>query len=117
MRIEIDTKNDSKKEILHALNILKAALGNEEVFSNEPEKTTQQEVSEQKTEGLFGAWNEPKEEESPPFSTFFDTPEVANTDNIKQEEEKSEENIDNQEETFYKEFKDDDDKKPRIKFY
>ncbi|MFT4343202.1 MAG: hypothetical protein ACMXYE_00475 [Candidatus Woesearchaeota archaeon] len=125
MKIEIDTKNDSKEEIKHVIGLLRTALGDEEVFTNQPETPEKKEYTEPLfadpvepikkepavKEGLFGLWNDTPKTEKP--IAPLEEPEET-TENSTNNEEKS--NEENKERTFYKEFND-DNKNQRIKFY
>jgi hypothetical protein len=141
MRIEIDTKSDSKEEIKHVIKLLMSSLGEDkenlsnqtninDIFnSNNNEKKTSED-----NEGYINIFapNEIKEEpaqekkEENTFAGFFSNNESyieIKSDNINENNENNndEDNSNQERDSFFKEYNDDDDdnnkKKSKISFY
>ncbi|MCB9358825.1 hypothetical protein H6503_02755 [Candidatus Woesearchaeota archaeon] len=134
MKIEVDTKTDSKEEIRHAIRVLKAALGEDnENFSNNGNSSSSGFDSRQDSDGYVNLFapNPTKEEQMTnaepepvnPLVGFFDSPASQEPTTIIEEKEDTSSRtriIDDEESTFFKEYEDEeesDKKKPRIQFY
>lgn len=142
MRIEVDTKQDSKEEIKHIIKLLMAAVNakDSEIFTNDSsnslsqqsdnplvnmfkENQAQDNMQSKDNEGyvnLFGPVEAPKEEAKPepalnPMLSIFDS--SSNSTPVSNASSQSAQNNEEQK-GFYKEFEDESDKKkPRISFY
>lgn len=116
MKIEVDTKNDSAEEILHAIKLLKAAIGEstiekeseKETFSNEPEDDT---IESEQNAGFMNFFSDnslqnketfSNETESEENKTEESTDDIINSISTNNNNESKIETYD----SFYKEFDD-----------
>jgi len=97
MKIEVDTKHDSPAEILHAIKLLKAAIGKEDLekqistenFSNTPENNT---VESEKNIGFMNMFSDNSIQEKETFTN--DESEFEDNDDFNQEDDNNEDNND-----------------------
>jgi hypothetical protein len=147
MKIEINTKEDSKEEIKHVIKLLMSSLGEDkEIMSNDPESSIKNEQlnlfssNDEKikpdNDGYVNIFapnpetkiEEEKEEENngeqpkTSFEGFFSNSQIYENNNNQDkedEEENDNEEVNNNEQrdSFFKEFDDDDKNKTKITFY
>jgi len=147
MKIEVDTKNDSKEEIKHAIKLLMEATNtnDKEVFSTEPEpekgpmsdlvnlfgdNSKKEDESKVDDDGYLSIFSENEEKEeatqqaqdSNPLANFFGSSEPATKSADESTDEDDNDNEDDpekeEEREFFKTYEDEEDKKkPRISFY
>ncbi len=86
MKIEVDTKGDSKEEIMHAIKLLKAAIGgssldeelSKETFSNEPEEDT---IEAEPNAGFMNFFSDNSIKEKETFSNETEESEESEEEN------------------------------------
>lgn len=144
MKVEVDTRRDSKEEIKHAIKLLMAAanMKNKEIFSNEPEENNsandlinlfgdepkKEESSSNQNNGGYVNLFAPNEETSPPVEETEQAQESGNplanffgasNSNDGEPDGQTDPDDDNDESGFFKAYEDEEDKekKHRISFY
>jgi len=142
MKVEVDTKHDSKEEIKHAIKLLMAAanMENKEVFSNEPEESSsandlvnlfgdepKKEESSSESSGSYVNLFAPNEETAPPVEETEQAQEAGNplanffgtSESSDGEPDGQTDPDDDDDNGFFKVYEDEEDtrKKPRISFY